>query len=158
MSGKGGLKEPLRLRQALSGGRVNMLWMYKEAGDGEQINYFDFTSLYPFVNMYKYFLIGAPEIIRSNFKMDIKEYFGLIKCTILPPRGLYLPVLGSKVKMGTDTKLIFTLCTTCTKQKLDVACCNHTDQECVLKHQSYYTPELFKALEKGYKVLDVDEV
>ncbi|MCP4584463.1 hypothetical protein, partial [Pseudoalteromonas sp.] len=78
--------------------------------------------------------------------------------TILPPRGLYLPVLGSKVKMGADTKLIFTLCSACAKQKLDVACCNHTDQEHVLKHQSYYTPELFKALEKGYKILDVDEV
>ncbi len=72
MSSKGRLKEPLRPRQALSGGRVNTLWMYNEAGDGEQINYFDFASLYPFVNMYKYFPIGAPEIIRSNFKRDIK--------------------------------------------------------------------------------------
>ncbi len=67
MNGKGGLKEPLRPRQALSGDCVNTLWMYKEAGNGKQINYFDFASLYPFVNMYKYFPIGAPEIIRSNF-------------------------------------------------------------------------------------------
>ncbi|MCP4588301.1 hypothetical protein, partial [Pseudoalteromonas sp.] len=33
-----------------------------------------------------------------------------------------------------------------------------TDQECVLRPQSYYTIELFKALEKGYQILDIDEV
>ena len=33
-----------------------------------------------------------PKIILRNFK-SVEEYFGIVKCTVLHPRGLYHPVL-----------------------------------------------------------------
>ena len=37
--------------------------------------------------------MGHPEIIAENFDEDVSNYFGLIKCTVLPPHGLFHPVL-----------------------------------------------------------------
>ena len=34
-----------------------------------------------------------PKIITKNFDEGVSNYFGLIKCTLLPPRGLFYPVL-----------------------------------------------------------------
>ena len=53
--------------------------------------YVDFTSLYPWCNKSTEAVIGHPEIITENFD-DISSYFGLIKCTVLPPRALLHPV------------------------------------------------------------------
>lgn len=48
-------KAPERLdpRQALFGGRTNVYHLNYKAGEGETICYYDFTSLYPFVNARK---------------------------------------------------------------------------------------------------------
>ena len=53
-------------------------------------------------------VVGRPHIITENFD-DISTYFGLIKCTVLPPRGLFHPVLQYR----TQGKLMFPLCKTC---------------------------------------------
>jgi hypothetical protein len=37
-------------------------------------------------------IIGHPRVITENFG-DLSSYFGLVKCTVLPPRGLFHPVL-----------------------------------------------------------------
>ncbi len=101
----GGIKTPIRPREALQGGRVNAIKLYYEAPEGEHIAYLDVTSLYPYVNMYCDFPVGPPEIIKSKFK-NISTYFGLCKLKILPPRQLFLPVLGMKTSTG---RLVFTL-------------------------------------------------
>ena len=67
--------------------------------------------------------MGHPEIITENFA-DISTYFGLIKCTVLPPRGLFHPVLPYRTK----DKLMFPLCKTCA-DTLNQNPCTHTDQE-----------------------------
>ena len=54
-------------------------------------------------------VVGHPRIITENFDEDISSYFGLIKCTVLPPRGLFHPVLPYR----TQDKLMFPLCRTC---------------------------------------------
>ena len=85
------IAESLEPRHALFGGWTNAAKLYLSRylpnctcqGD-EQIQCVDFTSLYPHVNL---------EIITENFDEDVSNYFSLIKCTVLPPRGLFHPVL-----------------------------------------------------------------
>jgi hypothetical protein len=68
------------------------------------MRYVDVCSLYPYVLKYKPFPIGHPQIITSDFE-DVNQYFGLIRCHVFPPRGLYHPVLPYK----TGGKLLFPL-------------------------------------------------
>jgi len=82
------LMSPLEPREAFYGGRTEAFTMYKEALEGENIKYYDVTSLYPFINKTGKIPIGHPNIITENFE-DISRYEGLIKCKITPPRGLF---------------------------------------------------------------------
>ena len=111
----------------------------------------DFTSLYPWCNKSTYNIIGHPEIITENFD-DISTYFGLIKCTVLPPRGLLHPVLPYRTK----DKLMFPLCKTCV-DTLNQNQCTHTNQERSIL-DTWCHVELMKAIEKGYKILKIHEV
>ncbi|KAK2899342.1 hypothetical protein Q8A73_012471 [Channa argus] len=88
-----GYKMPERLdpRQALFGGCTNAMKLYHKAEEGEKIRYYDFTSLYPTVQSQKPYPVGHPQVIRDFDSID--NYFGFVKCTVLPPRGLYHPVL-----------------------------------------------------------------
>lgn len=85
-----------------------------------------------------------------------KEWFGFIKCKVEPPRGLYHPVLPVRTKCGPAEKLLFSLCRTCSESQQQEKC-RHTVEE-----RSYIgtwcTNELFKAVEKGYKVSKIFEV
>jgi hypothetical protein len=76
------------------------------------MRYVDICSLYPFVLKYEEFPTGPPQVITSDFT-DVKEYFGLIRCRVFPPRGLYHPVLPYM----TGGKLMFPLCRTCAEQR-----------------------------------------
>ena len=113
--------------------------------------YVDFTSLYPWCNKTTYNVVGHPEIITENFD-DISTYFGLIKCTVLPPRGLLHPVLPYRTK----DKLMFPLCKTCA-DTLNQNPCTHTNQERAIL-DTWCHVELAKAIEKGYEVLKILEV
>ena len=83
------ITDPLEPRDALYGGRTNASKLYHRCEGDELIKYVDFTSLYPHVNRSKTVPIGHPEIITENFDENISNYFGLVKCTVLPPRGLF---------------------------------------------------------------------
>ena len=113
--------------------------------------YVDFTSLYPWCNKNTYNVVGHPQIITENFA-DVSTYFGLIKCTVLPPRGLFHPVLPYR----TQGKLMFPLCKTCA-DTLDQNPCTHTDEERAILG-TWCHVELMKAIEKGYEVLEIHEV
>ena len=95
--------------------------------------------------------MGHPQIITENFA-DISTYFGLIKCTILPPRGLLHPVLPYRTKEN----LMFPLCKTCADTK-NPNPCTHTDQERAIRG-TWCHIEVMKAIEKGYVVLNLHEV
>lgn len=61
----------------------------------EKIYYNDVCSEYPYVNKNKEYLIGHRVVHSENFK-NPRQCFGIMKCTILLPRNLVLPVLPYK--------------------------------------------------------------
>ena len=132
---------PLEPRDSFAWGRTVAFTIYLEASEEDRIDYYDVTSLYPFINKTGKVPLGHPEIITENFK-GIENYEGLIKCKILPPRGLYIPVLPVKI----NNKLMFPLCRTCAENhETD---CYHTDDEWTLTG-TLVTDEVKKALEIG---------
>ena len=102
--------DPLNPRHALYGGRTNAAKLYHCCQGDQQIRYVDFTSLYPqHQPIQDRTYTNHPEVITENFDEDISNYFGLIKCTVLPPHGLFHPVLPHHGQ----NKLMFALCKTC---------------------------------------------
>lgn len=142
--------EPLNPRDSLFGGRTNAIQLYYKTKENEKIKYVDFTSLYPSVQKYDCFPVGHPEIITENF-MEINNYFGVVKCSILPPQNLYFPVLGVKM----HGKLLFPLCFTCAKEQLSD--CTHNEKERIILG-TWITIEVEMAVKHGYKIIKTHEV
>ena len=135
---------------AFFGGRVNVFKLFRDAQESETLEYADYTSLYPWVNKTKVFPIGHAKIIRENFE-NISNYFGLVKCKVLAPPTLYHPVLPVRIR----DKLFFPLCKRCVMENSSE--CRHSEEE-----RSFWgtstTIEVQKAIEKGYRVLQIHEV
>jgi len=132
-------EEQAFIRKSFFGGRTNAIKLKYNFKDTEEGKYADITSLYPTVNYYDEYPVGAPIWLKENDMTDeIKQsvidgkYFGFIECHITPPNDLYFPVLAEKGK-----KLCFDL-----KPKRGVWCSN----------------ELNKAIECGYVIDDVYSV
>ncbi|XP_071948939.1 uncharacterized protein [Antedon mediterranea] len=137
----------LNPRDAFFGGRTNAARLFYEANEDEEIHYVDFTSLYPYCNKYGTYPVGHPEILASkNMSTDINDYFGLIKCTIEPPKHLLHPVLPYRF----NGKLMFPLCRTCVENQCQVSCTHSTDERTL--DGSWVTTEVQKAVEMGYKI------
>ncbi|XP_062618140.1 uncharacterized protein LOC134279744 [Saccostrea cucullata] len=145
------IPDPLNPRDALYGGRTNATRLYCEEGD---MRYVDICSLYPYVLKHRPFPVGHPEIITDEFQ-DVRSDFGLIHCRVLPPRGLYHPVLPYR----TGGKLLFPLCRTCAERQDSTSQdqCQHTDQKRSLTG-TWVTTELHKALDMGYTLERIYEV
>ena len=143
---------PLKPRDAFFGGRTNGIRLKYDIKPGEKIKYYDFCSLYPFIIKYGKFPIGDPEITTSNFK-NINEYYGLVKCKVLPPTDLYMPVLPTRLTSG---KLVFPLCSTCASQ-CQKTTCEHMPGERALVG-TWTTDEIQKALAVGYEIITLYEV
>ena len=76
---------PLQPRAAFFGGRTEAFTLFKETTRDVTLNYYDVTSLYPFINKTGKIPLGHPTIITEDFD-SIDTYEGLIKCKILPPK------------------------------------------------------------------------
>ena len=76
----------------------------------------------------------------------------MVKCEVLAPRGLYIPLFPAKM----CGKLMFPLCRMCAEGLLQEKC-THTDAERAMTGV-WYTPELHKALDLGYVILKVHEI
>lgn len=85
------LQDRLDPRESFFGGRTNAIKLHYKAEADETIQYYDFTSLYPWTNKYCRYPVGHPTIITDNFK-NMSQYFGLAKIKILPPRKLCAPL------------------------------------------------------------------
>lgn len=150
---------PLNPRDAFFGGRTNAICLAKQVEPGEKILYDDIRSLYPWVNKNCDYPVGHPIYIDQPPGTDISNYFGLLKVKIIPPRGLYHAVLPSRH----GNKLTFPLCRTCLELEQPKpihqrSCsCSHSDEERALTG-TWCSPELHKAVEKGYRVVYVYEV
>lgn len=87
--------------------------------------------------------MGHPEIIIQPATSEFPNFFGLIRCTIDAPRGLYIPVLPSRI----NGLLFFGLCTTCMQNKSNK--CTHDGEERYLTGE-WTTIEVAAAIEAGY--------
>ena len=96
-------------------------------------------------------VVGHPRIITENFD-DVSTYFGVIKCTVLPPRGLFHPVLPYR----TQGKLMFSLYKTCA-DTCNQTSCTHSDNERAIQG-TWCSVKAEKALEKGYQILTIHQV
>ena len=145
---------PLEPQQVFFGGRTNAISLHKEVNENEKIHYVDFTSLYPWTNKCCEILIQHPEILTSEALINCspREFFGLIKCDILPPTFLFRPVLPYRAQ----GKLMFPLCRKCA-ETLQQTTCEHTDEERMLSG-TWCSIEINKALELGYRVVRMIEV
>ena len=149
------IKERLRIRDAFFGGRTNAIKLYHlVADDDEKIYYVDYTSLYPFVCKYGRFPTNHPEIITNDFDWTLRSYFGVVQCTMLPPRKLYHPLLPCRSKKC--GKLLFPLCAFCAANE-DVGGCSCSDERRMMSG-TWSTVELQKALELGYRLVEISEV
>ena len=151
--------EPLNPRQAFFGGRTNATKLYHQCKADEQIEYADIVSEYPTVLKYRDFPAKHPQILLEPGTTDINQWFGMVKCKVLPPRKLYHPVLP----VHAEGKLLFPLCRSCIPAELEKespfrSCtCPHSDEERAILG-TWCSPELQKAVEKGYQILHVYEV
>ena len=104
-------------------------------------------------NLYHLFT-GHPTIITefAEDDTDISNYFGLIKCRLLPPKRLLHPVAPVKL----NNKLLFPLCYKCAKTEQQTRC-HHTDKERAIDG-TWVSVELLEALAQGYSILKLHEV
>ena len=145
---------PLDPRDAFFGGRTNTIKLLYKFKPGEKGMYVDFCSLYPFTQFEKEYPIGHPTKILEPLGLD-PNLFGYVKCTVVPPRELYHPVLPVKMQCGKFKKLLFPLCRTCANTQQQEKC-THTDGERSFLG-TWCSNEIHKAVEKGYKVTKVYE-
>ena len=138
------IQERLDPRHSFFGGRTNAMKLHYKAQKDETIQYYDFTSLYPWTNKYCRYPVGHPTIITDNFA-DISTYFGMAKVNILPPRGLYHPVLP----YSSNGKLKFPLCRTCADVESNVDCTCSDDKRAITG--TWCTPEIQMAVSKDTK-------
>ena len=107
------LVAPLEPRKAFFGGRTGAVALHAVAGEGEEIPYVDVISLYPWVNKNCPYPIVHLQIITQPVDQSLGSYFGIPTVDILPPAGLFHPVLP--VRSG--QKLTFPLCRSCVQEE-----------------------------------------
>jgi G:T-mismatch repair DNA endonuclease (very short patch repair protein) len=102
----------LHTRDALYGGRTEAMRLHYRIREHETVQYCDIISVYPFICKYFKFPIGH-SVIHVDDTCKNKEAClqmeGLMKCTFVPPRSLYHPVLLFRW----NKKLLFCLCRSC---------------------------------------------
>ena len=148
----------LRSRDALFGGRTNSTRLYDEIDSRSQdeIKYIYVCSLYPFICKYGLFSLGHTTILSqvNIYKDNILQYCALIKCKVLPPKDLCNLVLPYK----SNSKLMFPLCRSCAEDCDNTKECTHENEEDSALVYIWVSIELFAALKRGYRLLDVYEV
>lgn len=70
----------------------------------------DSTSMYPTIQATEQYPVGDPQIIHKDFD-SIDNYFGFVKSTVFPLKGLFHPV----VPYRSNGKLMFPQCSKCAR-------------------------------------------
>ena len=147
------IEDPLEPKDAFKGGRTECFQAFYECAEDEVIKYLDVTSLYPWVMARKALPVGKPVIHRDMSLMPNPATIdGLVKCKILPPKDLDIPILP----FNANGRLLFDLCSKCMEES-QVEDCTHTDEERAIIG-TFCSPEIHKALERGYTILKTYEI
>jgi len=119
------LAELPKIREdAFHGGRCEPIKLaYDFKSKDTRGKYIDVVSLYPSVMYYDRFLTGHPTKITKPTEYN-HSWFGFVYCGVLPPRGLYLPVLPYKQKTKQSQKLLFGLCRS-SMSRIDAKCTHY---------------------------------
>ena len=112
------------------------------------------VSLYPYVCKWKKYPTGHPKCLIGPALIGtrVDQFVGLIRCTVLPPSTLYLPLLPAKI----NGKLVFTLCRTCAERQQQERCSHSEKARCL--SGTWVSVELQKAEQLGYTVTAIHEV
>lgn len=161
LSGGGDVAVRVGAPEARRRRRTNTVQLYARVDESawEEICYYGHTSLCPYENKTREYPVRHPEFIYGPDATNINGYFGLIKCTVPPPEGLFHPVLPYR----THEKLTLPLCRRCVEENVDrplldkVCEFHHMEEERVLVG-SWCTPALQKAVDKGYLIVYIHEV
>ncbi len=121
----------------------------------EKILYTDICSLYPFICKTGKLPLHHPDIhvgsecnsLTGGNNNNLSRVEGLVKCRVLPPRSLNLPVLPIKM----HGRLLFPLCRSCCIEVRETYC-NHDREEDREFVGTWVVDELRKAVELGYKI------
>lgn len=102
----------------------------------------------------KLYPVGHPECLVGPQLVgkSVDDIVGLIRCEIIPPKNLYLPLLPAKI----NGKLIFTLCRTCAESTQQDPC-RHTNRQRALTG-TWVSLEVQKAISLGYRIVRLHEV
>lgn len=118
--------------------------------DKERILLYDIVWLYPSAVSNDGYPIGRSEIIPTGFD-DVRNYFGLISCKVLPPGKCLYSVLPAKI----SGKLVFAVCRVCADTG-SRGICDYSDE--VREMEGVWTkPELHHALDVRHTLSDVYE-
>ena len=145
-------QSPLRTRDAAYRGRTEAMRLHYKARENETIQYVDGMSLYPYIRKYFMFPVGHPNIHVGDACKDIEPCLrmdGLIKFSIVPPDTLYHPVLP----LTCNSELMFCLCRTYVLTSVEE--CVHTRDEDRALTDTWVMDELWLAVEKGYRILEI---
>ncbi|GBN99205.1 hypothetical protein AVEN_12057-1 [Araneus ventricosus] len=124
---------------------------WQKGQEGKVFNFQDeMLSYCRYVNKYCRYPVGHPKIITDQFG-DLNDHFGIIKCKILPPRGLYLPVLP----LRSNGKLMFPLCRICSEELIQSPCRHGDDERSFIG--TWVTEEVKLAIQKGYQMLKMPQ-
>ena len=145
--------ERLIPRDSFKGGRTESFILHFKCQPNQKIKYIDFCSLYPYIQNYRSFPRGHPVIVTKDFK-SLDEYFGLIKCKVIPPNDLYFPILPI-LPMESKGRLVFALCGICADERLYD--CEHEGESRAITG-TWTTEEVKVALEYKYKIVKVYEI
>jgi hypothetical protein len=131
--------------------------LHYKVAEGKTIQCVDMIYLYLYICKYFKFPIGHPAIHFGNDCLDIDAMIhkdGLMKCTILPPKHLFHPILPFRC----NNRLLFSLCRSSSIQKNRTEDCTHeTDAERALTG-TWVLDEIRLAVQHGYKLVEVHGV
>ena len=116
----------LNPRDACFGGRTGNIVTSCTVEPGKEIKYTDIGSLYPYVCKRGRFPIGHPRIyigaecnaLTDGQNNNLSRVGGLVRCKVLPPLNLLLPILPVKM----HGRLIFGLCRSCCEESRQDDC------------------------------------
>ena len=157
------------VREAYFGARTEVFTMYAKVDPtiNRRIQYYDVISLYPSVMLKELYPVGLPDDTVLNLRFnsakliefwEANHVFGVVACTVLPPRDLWLPVLP--VRSPISGKLLFGLCYSCMLDPPGHASgttCSHRKEQRQITG-TYISEELRLAVSVGYKIVAISEI